>query len=252
MFDSYINKIYYDKVNSNNSTSRNIAKSLLNNLLGKFGINLNKYQTQILSDNDFENILHLRDVKGHSQIGDKHLVSYSTGLNYDLIHSLGMDFTLVLKEHSDSEINPQNSSSVVISAAITSYARIIISKYKLDMLSKGAKIYYSDTDSLVLDMKLPNDLVSSSEIGKFKLEHAVKEGIFISGKTYCLVLEDGTLIKKAKGVNSNELTYNDYISLLNNEFVSGIRKTSIKNYSEGSVAITNNHVILNGDKRNRC
>lgn len=35
-------------------------------------------------------MLHVRNIKGHNTIGNMHLVSYSTGLNYDLINKLDM------------------------------------------------------------------------------------------------------------------------------------------------------------------
>ena len=84
------------------------------------------------SNEEFEALLHVRDIKGHSTIGNSHLVSHSTGLNYNLIAELGMDVSEVLKNHSDSEVKPQSASSIVISAAVTAYARIIITKHKLE------------------------------------------------------------------------------------------------------------------------
>jgi hypothetical protein len=188
VFKKYILDISNHKANASNSTQRSIAKSLLNNLLGIFGIDLQKYETNLLTDEEFESMLHVRNIKGHNTIGSKHLVSYSTGLNYDLISDLGMDINEVLKSQKDPEIKSQTASSVVMSAAVTAYGRIIISKHKLDILNRKGKIYYSDTDCIVTDKQLPDDLVSETELGKFKLEHKIKEGIFISGKTYCLCI----------------------------------------------------------------
>ena len=116
VFNKYILEIYNHKVNATNSTRKSTAKSLLNNLLGRFGIDLEKYETSLLTDEEFESMLHVRNVKGVHTIGDKHLVSYSTGLNYNLINNLGMDLNEVLKSHKDSEIKAQSASSVVMSA----------------------------------------------------------------------------------------------------------------------------------------
>ena len=126
-----------------------------------------------------------------------------------------------------------------------------MNKHKINALSKGLSIYYSDTDSLVLDGKLPSELVHPTELGKFKLEHEVKEGIFISGKTYCLVLKDGTLVKRAKGVDSESLSYEDYLSLLKDNDVTGIKRSSDKNYSKGSVNIYLENILLKGDSYSR-
>lgn len=56
-----------------------------------------------------------------------------------------------------------------ISAAVTAYARIHINKIKLYIISKGGIIYYSDTDSVVTNLELPDYMVNSNELGKLKL-----------------------------------------------------------------------------------
>lgn len=47
VFKSYIYKIYEIKANSTDKVKRSMAKSLLNNLLGRFGINLDKPITKV-------------------------------------------------------------------------------------------------------------------------------------------------------------------------------------------------------------
>ena len=44
----------------------------------------------------------------------------------------------------------------------------------------GTKVYYMDTDSLILNKPLPDFMVNNKEIGKFKLEYKVKEGVFLA------------------------------------------------------------------------
>lgn len=187
VFNTYVKDIYKHKVNAQNATEKFLAKSLLNNLLGRFGIDLEKYETSLIDNETFTKMSLVRDVKGHISVGNMNLVSYNTGLNYDNIEKLNLDISKVLNDDKDREVLAQSASSVVISAAITAYARIIMNKHKITSLSKGLSIYYSDTDSLVLYGKLPSELVHPTELGKFKLEYEIKEGIFISGKTYCLV-----------------------------------------------------------------
>lgn len=53
VFTDYINRIYAIKANTINVTQKYIAKSLLNNLLGKFGIYLDKSITEIMSPEEF-------------------------------------------------------------------------------------------------------------------------------------------------------------------------------------------------------
>jgi DNA polymerase elongation subunit (family B) len=81
--------------------------------------------------------------------------------------------------------------NVAIASAVTSYSRIIINSHKLTALNQGLQIYYSDTDSLVVDGPLPSHLLDNAELGKLKLEHKIREGIFPMPKVYYLETTDG-------------------------------------------------------------
>lgn len=59
--------------------------------------------------------------------------------------------------------------------------------------------YYTDTDSVILGSPLPEDEISSIVLGKLKMEHYVKKGIFLAPKSYTLVTEDAGDIIKHKG-----------------------------------------------------
>lgn len=87
--------------------------------------------------------------------------------------------------------NLGNNTNVAIAAAVTAHSRMIINQYKLEALKLGLNLFYSDTDSLVLDGALPENVIHSSTLGKLKLEHIFKEGIFVMPKVYYLELEDG-------------------------------------------------------------
>lgn len=182
----------------------------------------------MLSNSTFETLLTKNNVVSYKCIGDnKKLVTYLPMLSAELISSLNLDIVKIASKHSDEEKQMLNVTSVQISAAITAYGRIHISKLKIDVMKMGDTIYYSDTDSLVTDIKLPDNMVDTKEIGKLKLQHEIKKGIFISGKTYCFVTKSNEFINKAKGVNSKSLNYNDYVSLLNGIDI----KTAIKSQS---------------------
>jgi hypothetical protein len=51
--------------------------------------------------------------------------------------------------------------SVIIASAITAYARIHMCKIKLHILNNNGNIYYTDTDSIVTDIKLSEEFVDS-------------------------------------------------------------------------------------------
>ena len=120
-------------------------------------------------------------------------------------------------------------------------------KLKLDILSKGGKIYYSDTDSIVTDIELPDNMVRPNELGKLKLEHNITDGIFISGKLYSILDEKGSHIIKAKGVSSKSLSHSDFINLYHDNNITGIRKQSKINWGKGDVKISDKNIVLNSD-----
>jgi len=86
---------------------------------------------------------------------------------------------------------PSNT-NVAIAAAVTAYSRMIINEYKLLALSLGLHIYYSDTDSLVINGELPSTHLDSATLGKLKLEHVIREGIFVMPKVYYLLTTGGS------------------------------------------------------------
>ena len=149
------------------------------------------------------------------------------------------------KHNSDKNIHFE-AISVAISAAVTSYARIYMAKVKLDILEKGGSIYYSDTDSIVTNIKLDErltDLYSKGNkvLGRFKLEHELEEAYFISNKTYALItVKSGKdkIVKRAKGADKNALTLTDYKNMYeNNESITTNINKATYNWYEASVVI---------------
>ena len=138
-------------------------------------------------------------------IGVIDLETYLNNKDTYVVYALGFKTNLdnePVVYYIDKEMQNMDNTSIVISAAVTAYARIHISKIKLDILSKGGKIFYSDTDSIVTDLELDEDMVNAKELGKLKLEHKVAKGIFITNKTYCIIDNNNKYINKAKGINT--------------------------------------------------
>jgi len=96
---------------------------------------------------------------------------------------------------SDSDWSPPRISAVQLAAAITACARIHMYPY----ISRP-DCYYTDTDSVVLGSPLPEGEISSTVLGKFKLEYIVKTGIFLAPKSYSLETQEGKSIIKHKGL----------------------------------------------------
>jgi hypothetical protein len=103
--------------------------------------------------------------------------------------------------YTDIESIHQMDINVAIASAISAYARIKMSSFKNNPLFK---LYYSDTDSAVVDRPLPSELVGK-ELGLMKLEHTVTKAVFLAPKVYGLITNKGEEIIKAKGLPKNAI-----------------------------------------------
>lgn len=242
VFDSYIKHMFDIKAKTNDPVEKAMVKSLLNNLLGRFGLDINKYETKLVSTDVLKHILSTRDVKSQTKIDEKTLVSYNIDISKDICESHGLDFNNEFKESIATKMDRSlkedmfNNVSIAISSAVTSYSRIYMNKIKLYILNKGGNIYYTDTDSIVTDIKLDDSYVGK-DLGQFKLEHEIKEGYFISNKTYAIKTLKDKIIKKSKGLFAKTLTYDDYINVYKGNIVETKKYESKKDFTKGSVVL---------------
>ena len=100
-----------------------------------------------------------------------------------------------------------NSKGAQIAAFTTSYARIAL----LRGIDEGIKhnnasgndceVIYTDTDSIIINGVMPNNMLSNTELGYYKEEADISEAIFLGPKTYMLRLrgEGCTLDSTCKG-----------------------------------------------------
>src|ERR1700679_4010688 len=193
IFKDYVDFLYnlrnqYDKSNPLNF----IAKILLNSLYGRFGM-----------DDNFDNIT----------IIHKDYISDFENKFFDSITKITDidEFKLIEFKNSDSN-NLNHDTSIGIAAAITAYSRIHMSLFKNN---QNIVLYYTDTDSIYIDKPLPPEFISSTILGKLKLENVCSDAIFLAPKVYCLNTIDNDLIYKVKGLKHEvELTMKDFAQLL--------------------------------------
>ena len=274
VFKSFIDKNYKLKSDAPTKAFRNIAKLILNSLIGRFGMNRDKAVTKILSYAQLNLILATRKLKTIEEITpDAFVASYDPAVDPSICNINGVDFvkylnSLPLKErHSEEGVRRQFSTvSIPIAAAVLSYARIDMLKTKLAILKAGGKIYYADTDSIVTNIKLPDNVVDPKEIGKYKLEFILKEAYFLKDKTYCCVTEDGEVIIKPKGINtsfnssfnsslkSSTLCKETFIEMYETQGTTSATKTSATSKYSTGVTITTAPIYLdfeNNSKREK-
>lgn len=145
-----------------------MSKLFINSLYGKFGMSPYKVDHVIVDSNqalDFYNNEFI-DIQDVISLGDKELISC---------------FEKV--DHSNPKFKPDMNISLPIAIAVTSYARIHMSKMKLELLEKGVDVFYSDTDSLFIGKPLDSTLVGK-DIGLMKLVGIFDEAVFAGPKAY--------------------------------------------------------------------
>lgn len=209
VFTNYVTDLYKNKVESKDNVQRSVSKSLLNNLIGRFGMTIDKPITCIVNDELLDRIDSTREVNSVISIADNsNLVNLNPIVNKDICEEFNVDYVSALNEVFNINVLDKPSKfkdvNIAISVAVNSYARVYMAKLKLELLNKGYNIYYSDTDSIVTDKMLDDNLVGK-DIGKFKLEYTIKRGYFISSKMYCLVLDNNDIVIKFKSGDSKSL-----------------------------------------------
>jgi len=147
----------------------------MNSLYGRLGINPESRVTEICTRDRYEELIKKKDFFDINNLGDHYyLITYKIKTS-DVV---------------DIEWNPPRISAVQMSAAITAGSRIHMYKY----ISREDS-YYTDTDSAVLGSPLPEEEVSSNELGKLKLEYTVDYGYYLAPKSYLLATKKGDILK---------------------------------------------------------
>lgn len=224
IFNDYVDFFYTMKLNSPKSSPHyTIAKLFLNSLYGKFGMNPVKEEHLVISSSNSEIYYNKLDVTNVINFNNNtELISYLE--NKDVIYK-------------DDNLKNLNT-SVGIASAITAYARIYMYQFKN---FKNTNVYYTDTDSIAIDKKLPEIFVGN-ELGKFKLEYIAEKSIFLAPKVYCCKTknEEVLKIKGFKLNKENNLKFEDFQDLLfKDKKISLKQEKWYKNISEGNIKIKN-------------
>ena len=176
-----------------------LHKLTMNSLYGRFGIRPESNITEICDKDRLDELMSIYQFSMVEPVNGTHYVVSYTGELQRMGN--GKESVKVSNLRSWMDVRKGSSSSAVqMSAAITAYARIHMYKY---ISLPGS--YYTDTDSVVLDKPLPDFEVSSTELGKLKLEHEVHEGYFLAPKCYALVFNDSTHLIRNKGLAKDQV-----------------------------------------------
>lgn len=124
---------------------------------------------------------------------------------------------LIYKNGEVSELeNRPNHSNVVLGAYTTAYGRLTLLKA---MRENENSLCYCDTDSVFLQRA--EKLKVGKELGEWKHEGRFSRCHFVLPKTYLAVRDDGTTMRKAKGIPARAMA--DFFNTLSAQYDSPIR-----------------------------
>jgi DNA polymerase type B, organellar and viral len=252
LFDNYVLHLFEIKKNSTNYI-KIVAKSLLNNLLGRFALSIVKPVTSIVNEKKKDWLSITRKIHSFKLLkNNQYLITFNPLISRDICNMYGLDLLKVLdkesKETIENSLDIFKDVSITTTAMNTSYARIFMNEIKLEILKNGGDIYYTDTDSIILNKTYMNKNWIGKNIGQFKIEYDIEEAYFISNKTYCLILKNGETIIKAKGVTNNKLNVNDFKNMyFNNKNIETIKTHTTIKYDKASVIIQKKDITINSN-----
>ena len=196
IFEEFVVKLYSIKMEyPKDHPLYIISKLLMNSIYGKFGMSS---QTTVLD---------VVDTTEGNRIGDL-LDKYGESIQ-DIL-KLDTDHTIILRKNlenfylDDLDIDPYHGLdvNVGVASAIAAGGRVLMS---FIFNNPDYRLYYTDTDSMVINRPLPDHLVGP-QLGLFKLEHVIERAVFLAPKVYALVTKnDGKEIIKIKGVTKNAI-----------------------------------------------
>lgn len=244
IFKKYIDHFFIIKIQSTDA-KRILAKLILNSLYGRWGINRRSSVIILVKKEEYNNLKKVHNLI--SSINDtydliavdepvrneiKNLISKSGLMNEDQEKDL----------YSIEDTWKPNSTAVQLSAAISSYARISINKY---INITDNVIAYIDTDSVVVQNKLPDNEVGE-DLGIIKLEHTINEGLFIRPKFYGIKNNKGEILIKCSSIDSSHITWKDIESCIKGNKYDTVQTNLVADWKTISVKTVKKNVEIDG------
>nr|BAM29335.1 dpoB [Lentinula edodes] len=249
LFSKFVEKYSQIKINAEkegNNAKRTTAKLILNSLYGRFGLKYEPYTIDFVESNVADQIAINHEVFDRVSFDNNiDFIKYTTAPS-ELLKELNREVYNKLKNKTDLD-GEHVVRALTISAMITSYASILMNPF-LNMPDNPC--YYTDTDSLFMKYPL-EDKYTGKELGKFSFKGIAKRAYFISPKTYCLIMEDDSVIIKCKGLDNKLLNENHFKELLSGNNVTIDTSKIFTNLKKGTGSIKSMKLTIKPEINNR-
>nr|YP_010146944.1 hypothetical protein K4014_mgp23 [Cyclocybe aegerita]QQP21453.1 hypothetical protein [Cyclocybe aegerita] len=243
IFSEIISDLYKIRLEYSKSDPMNyIAKILMNSLYGRFGMDDNFTYSDIMDKKDYfkyekldknNSILDVTELNNNKFL----VTSKNPKVELDTILDNGTENHYI---------------NIGIASAITAYSRIHMSKFKNN---SNYKLFYTDTDSIYISKELPEELVSSTILGKMKLEGICVDAVFLAPKVYGYKDINGKTTIKVKGLSKegiDKLSLDDLKQLLvKDSKIESDQKKWYRSITDGNISVLNQIYTLKvtGNKR---
>jgi len=185
--DQYANYFSEMKIKAANKTDYDLYKLLGNGLYGKFG--MRKYINDELEENVYTLGINIDTGEKLSKKQLEKLQYYKQDyINTSKGTYIGWN-NKYIRTYTDDFIHVPRT-NVALAGSVTAYARILLSSYI--EIAGSEHIFYSDTDSLMVDETGYNRLknyIDDKELGKLKRELEFNSGIIYAPKNYVFSLK---------------------------------------------------------------
>lgn len=191
IFKSFAEYFYNErlKIKETNAVMSEFYKMIMNSLSGKFG--QKAFNESILIEPD-------------------EIINYIKGDNI-LINFEEIDGKLLIEFKNNESQTESIGRLVRFISYITGHARTKLAKVMRNI--RHNHIYYCDTDSIFSDKMPDTEFLDNKILGKFKLEDKIVDATFIGKKSYRYTTIDGEEVNKCKGIDADQLDYEDYLNM---------------------------------------
>lgn len=196
-FNKYINTIYeikkeQDALKAAGSPNfspeiRNATKLILNSSIGGFGMKDGCSVTKIVTLEEAERLSELFPIELYKELSNGLvLLGYKAVPNVEILTNFYDDLTEEERHILEHGIYGRMKVNVAINSAVTALARINLVNVGKSIIDNGGELYKCATDSWYSVGDVKTEYKSNTELGKWKTEHNIKEGIFPSSNIYML------------------------------------------------------------------
>ena len=196
LFCDFIDLFSGIKANGETKSIRMFGKLVSNSLYGRFGLKFYSLDSRIVNKKDLFNLEQQHSCIYKELYGDNYYVRFNK-MPLNVCHPDFLEkYKGVLKDDYNTE------SSVQIASAVASYARILLYNYMCDT---GAKLYYTDTDSIYVDRPIDPKYIGN-DLGLMKNELA--DANYTVEKDYKYFWRDGLFLQpKVKMLRKRKCLY---------------------------------------------